>query len=147
MSHEKLHQRKIMSVTNLTQNILKRLWNVRKTSDKKACLYFRLFLTKYILQIYQTRIILSLTLYYLTPLWFSSPTSVGTTIFIDMDVDINQLIIYMCFKSSISLKWKTILRYIYFIDMVSIYTYSLVVGDLYFYHLCIFATNKDKIRV
>ena len=114
MGHEKLHQRKIMSVTNLTQNILKRLWNVRKTSDKKACLYFRLFLTKYILQIYQTRIILSLTLYYLTPLWFSSPTSVGTTIFIDMDVDINQLIIYICFKSSISLKWKTILRYIYF---------------------------------
>ena len=30
--------------------------------------------------------------------------------------------------------------------MVSIYMYSLVVGDLSVYHLCIFAMNKDKIR-
>ena len=31
--------------------------------------------------------------------------------------------------------------------MVSIYIYSLVVGDLSVYHLCIFGMNKDEIRV
>ena len=137
MGHEKRHQRKIMSVTNLTQNILKRLWNVRKTSDKKACLYFRLFLTKYILQIYQTRIILSLTLYYLTPLWFSSPTSVGTTIFIDMDVDINQLIIYMCFKSSKSLKWKTILSYSTLVAIFYRYGFNLYIFTSHWWFICL----------